>query len=63
MRKLWRTLGWIFTALAAFLVVLGLFSLPAGGLMFALPFVFFLPGAFLGALGGGLLFLTRAKVR
>lgn len=40
--------------------LLGLFSLPAGGLMFALPFVFFGIGLIFALLGGGLLLLARA---
>lgn len=61
MRRAARIAGWILLALAGGLVLLGLFSLPAGGLMFALPFVFFIPGALLAVLGGILVRLGRAR--
>jgi hypothetical protein len=41
--------------LAAGLMLLGILSWPPGGLMFALPFVFLIPGFLLGLLGGVLL--------
>jgi hypothetical protein len=40
---------------AAGLILLGILSWPPGGLMFALPFVFLIPGLFLGLIGGILL--------
>ena len=54
-----RVTGWIALVLAALLAVLGILSLPTGGLMFALPFVFMIPGAILAAIGGVLLWLGR----
>jgi len=47
-------------AIAAGLILLGIQSWPPGGLMFALPFVFLVPGLVLGLVGGGLLWLGRS---
>jgi hypothetical protein len=47
--------------LGVLLCLLGIASLPPGGLMFALPFVFLLPGVGLVVLGGIFLFLTRPE--
>jgi hypothetical protein len=52
MRPVVRVLGWLCVALAVVLVVIGPTTLPAGGLMFALPYVFLIPGVLLGAAGG-----------
>ncbi len=62
MRAFFRLLGWFFVALAAALCLLGFASLPAGGLMFALPFVFFYPALLFAILAAVLLFATRRKV-
>ncbi len=61
MRKVFRVLGWIFLSMGVVLVVVGLLCLPAGGLMFALPYVFFLPGTAALALGALLILLTRNR--
>ncbi len=60
MRSVVRVLGWLCVALAVVLVVIGLTTLPSGGLMFALPYVFLIPGVLLGAAGGCLLWLGRS---
>ena len=60
MRRFARVLGWIMLAIAAGLILLGIQSWPPGGLMFALPFVFLVPGLVLGLVGGGLLWLGRS---
>ena len=54
MRRFAATAGWVMLFVAAVLILLGITSLPPGGLMFALPFVFLIPGILL-ALAGGLL--------
>ena len=59
MRRVIRTTGWLLTGAGAALCLVGLSTLPSGGLMFALPFVFLMPGALLVAIGGLLLFSTR----
>jgi len=51
MRMLVVIVGWILTALGGLLVLAGLLSLPDGGLMFALPYVFLLPGLVFVGLG------------
>lgn len=61
MRKFFRVLGWVFLILAIVLGFLGLMSLPTGGLMFALAYVFFIPGAVFLIIGAALLLATRAK--
>jgi hypothetical protein len=43
LRPVASTLAQLALGLAGLLTLVGLLSLPAGGLMFALPFVFFLP--------------------
>ena len=62
MRLAFRVLGWILLVTAALLILLGVLRLPPGGLMFALPFVFFIPGFALAVLGGLLLLVTRTRV-
>lgn len=61
MRIVFRILGWFLFVLGVVLCLLGIASLPPGGLMFALPFVFFVPGVVLLAIGAVLLFFTRSK--
>ncbi|MBM3908009.1 MAG: hypothetical protein FJ363_08010 [Gemmatimonadetes bacterium] len=58
MRTAMRIIGWIALALSAVLVALGILSWPPGGLMFALPFVFLIPGLALLALAVLLLWLS-----
>jgi hypothetical protein len=57
MRRLLRIVGRAFVVLAVVLLLIGVTTLPSGGLMFALPYVFFIPGALIGAAG---LLLLRA---
>lgn len=52
-------IGWIVLSLAAGLVLLGILAWPPGGLMFALPFIFLIPGGVLALVGAGLLWLGR----
>ena len=63
MATITRILAFLCFLVAALAMFLGLASLPAGGLMFALPFVFFGLGLILALLGGGLLLLARALAR
>jgi hypothetical protein len=51
MRKLARVVGGFCVVLAAVLVLIGLTTLPSGGLMFALPYVFFMPAVVFGVVG------------
>ncbi len=39
-----RALGWVLMVFGALLCVMGIATLPDGGLMFALPYVFLIPG-------------------
>ncbi len=55
MRRIERVIGWIVLVPAAGLLLLGIMSWPPGGLMFALPFVFLIPGFLFGLIGGILL--------
>jgi hypothetical protein len=59
MRCVATVLGWILLASAGGLILLGISSWPPGGLMFALPFVFLIPGLFFAILGGALVWLGR----
>ncbi len=61
MKKAFRLLGWIFLILGLLLCLLGVLALPAGGLMFALPYFFLVPGLTLTAIGGFMLLLARSK--
>jgi hypothetical protein len=54
MRRVARVAGWMTLVPGLALVLLGILSWPPGGLMYALPFVFLIPGTFLALLGGGL---------
>lgn len=63
MRLLARVLGWILIALGGLLTLVGLMTLPPGGLMFALPFVFLMPGALFLVIGALLVRLGREPVR
>jgi hypothetical protein len=58
-RRFARASGWTAVALSVLLGLLGVASLPDGGLMFALPYVFLIPAAFLAVVGAGLLVLGR----
>jgi len=59
MRRAARIAGWSLVVLAGLLLVAGLLTWPPGGLMFALPFVFLMPGALFGIVGAILLWLGR----
>ncbi len=51
MKRFLRVVGWTCIVLATALTLIGVTTLPSGGLMFALPYVFFIPGAVIGAVG------------
>ena len=57
MRRVATVLGWLALTGAAGLILLGIISWPPGGLMFALPFVFLVPGFILALVGGVLVWL------
>jgi hypothetical protein len=59
MRRVARAVGWILVVLGGLLVLAAVATWPPGGLMFALPFVFLMPGALLAAIGGLLLLVGR----
>lgn len=64
MKLIGKAVAWIMLMIAAGLILLGIQSWPPGGLMFALPFVFLIPGAVLGLVGGALLWgLNRSSRR
>lgn len=54
-----RTLGWFLMAIGAALCLMGLMTLPDGGLMFALTYVFLIPGLCLVFAGFLLLQIRR----
>jgi hypothetical protein len=57
------TVGWLLVAVGCLLVLLGIACLPPGGLMFALPYFFFIPGFALLVSGGIVLLLARLMIR
>lgn len=59
MRSCAHVTGWLALVGAAGLVLLGLLSWPPGGMMFALPFIFIIPGIFLAIVGGVLVWVGR----
>jgi uncharacterized membrane protein len=59
MRKVVRVLGGGLLVLSALLILAGIMTLPSGGLMFALPYVFLMPGALFGVVGWVLLRLGK----
>jgi len=59
MRKFLQLVSWIFYILGAFLIIIGISCLPSGGLMFALPYVFILPGLMSVGIGAALSFLGK----
>lgn len=59
MRRVARGFGWVAAVLAGMLVMFGVMTWPPGGLMFALPFVFLMPGALLGLVATALFWLGR----
>lgn len=61
MRKLFRVVGWLSAVIGALLCLLGLLALPDGGLMFALPYFFLLPGLVF-SIGGALLLRATRRV-
>jgi hypothetical protein len=61
MRVVFRVFGWISLAFGILLCIIGVASLPAEGLMFALPYFFLMPGIALTIIGGLLVFFTRVK--
>ena len=61
MTRIARGLGNVLLVLAALLALVGVSTWPPGGLMFALPFVFFLPAAFFALIGGTLLWVGQRR--
>jgi hypothetical protein len=62
MKLIGKIVAWIMLMIATGLILIGIQSWPPGGLMFALPFVFLIPSAFLGLVGGTLLWgLNRSS--
>jgi hypothetical protein len=60
MKKTFRLLGSVFLILGLPLCLLGVLALPDGGLMFALPYFFLIPGIALTAIGGLMILLARS---
>jgi hypothetical protein len=63
MRRAVLVFGWITLVLASVLILLGVASWPPGGLMFALPYFFLIPGVILAIIGGLLLRAGRRPSR
>ena len=51
MRLVAKVSGWVLLVIGGCLIALGVVSWPPGGLMFALPFVFLMPGVLFAAIG------------
>jgi hypothetical protein len=62
MNHITQWIGWILMAIGGVLTLVGIATWPPGGLMFALPYVFLLPGVPLAMLGAVLVILRRRKV-
>ena len=62
-KRTFRIVGWMFLIIGLLLSLLGVLTLPDGGLMFALPYFFLIPGIALTLIGGILGFLAREKKR
>jgi len=60
LRALARTLSWLMLGFGLLLCLFGILAFPDGGLMFALPYVFLLPGIAFAGIAGLVLFFTRA---
>jgi hypothetical protein len=58
-KKTLRFLGWLSLVMGMLLSLLGVLALPDGGLLFALPYFFLIPGIALTAIGCLVLFLLR----
>jgi hypothetical protein len=56
-------LGWILLVFAGGLILLAIASWPPGGLMFALPFVFLMPGLLFAFVGGVLVWWGGRSAR
>ncbi|MBN1895842.1 hypothetical protein JW906_15245 [bacterium] len=61
MRRIARVSGRIALFTGLVLILMGVLAWPPGGLMFALPFVFLIPGILLAAAGGLLLRAGRRR--
>ena len=59
MRTAARWIGWTLISAGAALCLAGILVLPSGGLMFALPYVFLMPGAVFLAVGALVLASAR----
>ena len=59
MRRVPLVLGWILLVIAGGLILLAISSWPPGGLMFALPFIFLMPGLLFALVGGALVWWGR----
>jgi hypothetical protein len=59
MKKIFRFAGWTILIMGLLLDLLGVLALPDGGLMFALPYFFLIPGIALTAIGGFMVLLAR----
>jgi vacuolar-type H+-ATPase subunit I/STV1 len=58
-KKAFRFMGWMFLIMGLLLCLLGVLCLPDGGLLFALPYFFLIPGIALAAIGSLMVLLTR----
>ncbi len=59
LKKAFRFAGWLFLVIGLLLSLSGVLALPDGGLMFALPYFFLIPGIALTVIGGFMVFLAR----
>jgi FtsH-binding integral membrane protein len=61
MHKVAGWMGWTFLIIGGALILLGVAAWPPGGLMFALPFIFLIPGVPLALVGGMLVWLSQRR--
>jgi vacuolar-type H+-ATPase subunit I/STV1 len=59
MKRFSRIMGWTAVTIGVLLILVGIHSWPPGGLMFALPFVFLMPGILLALVGAVLVRMGR----
>jgi len=63
MKGIISLIGWLLLTVGGALILLGIASWPPGGLMFALPYIFLIPGVPLAVAGGLLVLLGRRAVK
>lgn len=63
MRHAFLATGWVLVLIGGGLVALGIWAWPPGGLLFALPYIFLIPGVPIAGAGAVLLWLGYCLAR